>query len=182
MESNIDKNDAVALYFNSLRAEVLEKIKLSHRFSYFKLLSIGALLGVVASKGGANQGYEVPVLITLSIFLLAFDLSIHFNTNSIIGVGNYIREHIEPELKKQFNPTAEFCFWEEYVSIKNNRRRIWWNLFEAVQPVVTLAVLLQFTKVIYDKCDETIFSLPFMTMSFLLIANIILIFKFIKKE
>ncbi|WP_157237791.1 hypothetical protein [Desulfobacter curvatus] len=135
------KLEILKLYFDNLRHEIIEKIKLSHQLGYYKLISLGLLVGICSTKKPAEE-YEVIILLAVAILPLAFDLSLFFNGNAIVRVGDYIRDCIEPQLKTLIKDSDSLILWEEYISPAEQRasisERLWWNLFESVQPLISI--------------------------------------------
>lgn len=121
----------------------MEKMKLSHQLGYYKLIALGAMLGVVIAKG-VNAQYLDTLFLAVMLLPVVFDAALYFNGKAIIRVGVYIRTHIEPSFRKCATLPADFMLWEEYIhagtSCSNKLHRLWWNLFEAVQPTITIAL------------------------------------------
>ena len=174
------KLEILKLYFESLRHEIIEKIKLSHQLGYYKLISLGLLIGICSTKKPAEE-YEAIILFAVAILPLAFDLSLFLNGNAIVKVGEYIRDCIEPQFKtliKNSEPPP-LILWEEYISPKENVRisdRIWWNLFESVQPLISIVAQIGCFCILYKKkyTITSYFVLPIIVATILLLITSIM--------
>lgn len=137
--------DLLAIQYEALREEIMEKMKLSHQLGYYKLIALGAMLGAVIIKG-VNPIYLNSLFLSAMLLPVVFDAALYFNGKAIIRVGTYIRTHLEPNFKKCVAVDEGFMLWEEYIvtEVPNsyNRHRLWWNLFEVVQPAITISLQL----------------------------------------
>lgn len=131
------------LQYESLREEIMEKIKLSHQLGYYKLIAIGAMLGVTIAKG-VDQQYIKSLFLAVMLLPVVFDAALYFNGKAIVKVGIYIRTHIEPNFKIIAGIPDDILLWEEYIVAEapdsSGLHRLWWNLFEGVQPAITIAL------------------------------------------
>ena len=133
--------DLLILQYKTLREEIMEKMKLSHGLGYYKLIAIGALLGFTTTKG-IDQKYESSLFLAVMLMPTVFDAALYFIGKAIIKVGTYIRTEIEPNLKRCANTPHNFLLWEEYILSNKSEKmpRLWWNLFEGIQPIMTLVL------------------------------------------
>ncbi|HXR25169.1 MAG TPA: hypothetical protein VN742_07395 [Candidatus Binataceae bacterium] len=144
---------------DALRAEIMEKMRVSHQLGHYKLLSLGAMLSLAVTSA-VHPEYLHPFFLIVILLPVAFDAELYFNGKSMVKVGHYVRDHIEPHLTALAGYQKDFVLWETYIdppgegqtmtradtnsAAQQSRRihlpRLFWNLYEAVQPALTLAL------------------------------------------
>lgn len=124
-------------YFDALRQEALERVKLVSRIELGKLFVIMTVLGFVIGKGvpESETGGMVAVFGLLPFSIVLFDFYIAYNHSMIHRIGQYIRDHIEKKLAFD-----DVKLWEEYVSGSN--QKIWDTLGRGVHLLMTLVVMV----------------------------------------
>lgn len=127
--------------YESLRNEILEKMKFSNQLAAYKLLSVGALLGFIATKTDSISSFFLISAIVLGVGLaIAFDLSLYQNNRAIISVGIYMREYLEPELRLSAGKST-LVMWEEFIVERSQREKVY-NFFEASNYLMTVLMML----------------------------------------
>lgn len=105
--------------FVELRKEVLEAQKIRAQILGFKFTFITASMGII----GANlkgAGLDSIILVIPALAAIFFDFIICSYSFSIKRIGCYVREIIEPELKKKIS--NDFTMWQEYLTQPKTRQ------------------------------------------------------------
>ena len=180
MISNTSPNLQIILkYLESLRAEIILKLEFSHRLSYYKLLALGAMAGLLATKEMSSSDYVTLFIIATAVIPLVFDWALYSNGDGIVTVGRYIREYLEPELQKMMGD-CPVMLWEQYIAEKlisdGGKGRRPWALFESAQEVLTLVtqVACLFIALQQEKPYVIIIIISAIILTLLLLAAVIM--------
>jgi len=134
--------DIAALYFFTLREEILSKISSQIQLVYYKLLAVGGLLGILLAASGPFVDQVKSYTIILPILVaIGFDLSLYQNNNGIILAGEFIRDEIEAKWFRYLlaSPSSDkWIFWEQYIAATHARRSYGW--LEGTQYLLTITL------------------------------------------
>jgi hypothetical protein len=132
------------LVYENIREEILEKMKFSNQLLGYKLLSIGAVLGLVASnKVIFDDAYlKTACLFVAASLAICFDLALYQNNKAIILAGSYIKENIEPWLIRISD--SQVVMWEDYITRNSSKKkkRMIYNIFESANYIMSLFLIL----------------------------------------
>jgi len=105
--------DLVWNLFVELRKEVLEAQKIRAQILGFKFTFITASMAIIVVNL-KEPGLDCAILVIPALAAIFFDFIICSYSFSIKRIGCYVREIIEPELKKNFS--NNFIMWQEYLT------------------------------------------------------------------
>lgn len=111
--------DFVWNLFVELRKEVLEAQKIRAQILGFKFTFITAAMGII---GAHLNELDSTIFVIPALAAIFFDFIIYSYSFSIKRIGCYVREVLEPELKKDNNIPDGFTMWQDYLTRPETRQ------------------------------------------------------------
>ena len=110
--------DKVWDLFVELRKELLEAQKIRAQVLGFKITFVSTFVGVL----GSIENVEKLLFIVPAVASVCFDYIIYSYSFSIKRIGAYVRENIEPQLRKAEYFPKDFLLWQEYLTNKKTKQ------------------------------------------------------------
>lgn len=111
--------DMVWNLFMELRKEVLESQKIRAQILGFKFTFITAAMGII---GAHLKELDSIIFVIPAFAAIFFDFIIYSYSFSIKRIGCYVRNVIEPELKRNTNFPQGFTMWQDYLTRPETRQ------------------------------------------------------------
>jgi hypothetical protein len=116
------KMDIILAEYQKLREEIITKMEACWKILTFETGGTSIVLGFVFANGQYMLLPIIPFLILISSFLHLGE------TSAIINAGDYIRDRIEPDLKKVLDEDFKSMSWEAFV--KERHRPYKWSPYK----------------------------------------------------
>ncbi len=104
-----------------LRKEIIEAQRIRAQVVGFKITFVSASIGLILANSD-----KIPnkLLIIPALAAIFFDLLLNSYSFSIKRIGSFLREYIEPILKKVTNWPEKYPLWEEYMSLDEVKQNL----------------------------------------------------------
>jgi hypothetical protein len=137
-------------YFNKIREEIMAKMNVEVQATYLKLVTVGAILGLLfTSQTPISEASKCFLIIAAVLLSAIFDVFIFKKNGEIVCAGEFIRERIENFWKQEFG-VQDQILWEKYIYGKRRREIYKWSL--VLQPLLTL--ILGIGAILFSRANK----------------------------
>lgn len=107
--------------YTELRKEILETQKIRAQIVGFKIAFVSSAVGLIVAHSDKISTKLLALPALASIF---FDLLIESNSFSVKRIGVYLRNHIEPTLRKKYKLPGDPPLWEEFLKRPETKQKL----------------------------------------------------------
>jgi hypothetical protein len=116
-DEDLSKNEFFIAHYNSLREEILQRLKEHNQLYWIKIIAVGAILsvffGLITGFEWIKEGFLSYLIWLVPLISIAFDFQILGNMTSILEIGKYTKFFIETKVQTELkNSNIDFTFWE----------------------------------------------------------------------
>lgn len=109
-------------YFLELRKELLEAQKIRAQIIGFKVTFVSAAIGLIVAN--LDKGIDQSVFVMPAFAAICFDFLISSYSFSIKRIGSYVRDHVEPALRRSGDLPEDFVAWQEFLTDPKTRQNL----------------------------------------------------------